>query len=143
MKAATNEPNKMVMHRFSNGKHDYKKADPVTQGKETGWYRASFREFGSFQLMVDLEPPVITPVGFKGGRISSKQNHIAFVVRDNTEEIKFTATLDGNWLRFTNDKGGRFIYQFDEMCPPGEHELKIVAEDQVGNVAEKTYKFTR
>ena len=60
------------------------------------------------------------------------------------EEIKkFTATLDGNWLRFSNDKGSRFIYDFDEMCPAGEHELKIVAEDQVGNVTEKVYKFTR
>jgi hypothetical protein len=74
----------------------------------------------------------------------SKQRSIVFVIKDNTEEIKnFTATLDGNWLRFTNDKGARFIYEFDEMCPAGEHELKIVAEDQVGNITEKSYKFTR
>ncbi len=144
IKATTDLPDKMVMHRFANGRHDYKKAEPVINGKEGGWYRASFREFGSFQLMVDITPPTITPIGFKGGRVSSKQNRIVFVVKDNSEEIKnFTATLDGNWLRFSNDKGSRFIYEFDEMCPPGEHELKIVAEDQVGNVSEKVYKFTR
>lgn len=144
IKAQTALPGKMVMHRFANGKHDYTKAEAVMNGKEPGWYKASFREFGSFELMADTIAPAITPIGFKDGMNSSKQSRIVFVVKDNTEEIKkFTATLDGNWLRFSNDKGSRFIYDFDEMCPPGEHELKIVAEDQVGNTTEKVYRFTR
>ena len=144
IKASSAFPDKMIMHRFANGKDDYAKAEPVTNGKETDWYRASFREFGSFQLMIDTMPPTITPIGFKNGMNSSKQSRIVFVVKDNTEEIKnFIATLDGNWLRFSNDKGRTFIYTFDEMSPAGEHELKIVAEDQVGNVAEKVYRFTR
>ena len=144
IKAANALPDKMVMHRFANGRDDFAKAEPVTNGKETGWYKASFREFGNFQLMIDTLPPIITPFGFKNGMNCTKQSRIVFVVKDNTEEIKkITATLDGNWLRFSNDKGSRFIYDFDEMCPEGVHELKIVAEDQVGNVAEKVYKFTR
>ncbi len=144
IKATSGFPDKMIMHRFANGKDDYKKAMPVTYGKESGWFKASFREFGSFRLMIDTMPPTITPIGFKNGMNCSKQSRIVFVVKDNTEEIKkFTATLDGNWLRFSNDKGSRFIYDFDEMCPAGEHELKIVAEDQVGNINEKIYKFTR
>jgi hypothetical protein len=144
IKAQNALPGKMVMHRFANGKHDYAKAEAVMNGKETGWYKASFREFGSFELLADTMPPAITPIGFKDGMNCSKQSRIVFVVRDNSEEIKkFTALLDGNWLRFSNDKGSRFIYDFDEMCPAGEHELKIVAEDQVGNVAEKVYHFTR
>ena len=143
IKAQTALPGKMVMHRFANGKHDYTKADAVMNGKETGWYKASFREFGSFELIIDTVAPVITPIGFKDGMNSSKQSRIVFVVKDNTEEVKFNAMLDGNWLRFSNDKGNRFIYDFDEMCPAGEHELKIVAEDQVGNVSERVYHFTR
>ena len=94
--------------------------------------------------MIDTIPPTITPIGFKDGMNTGKLKQIVFVIKDNTEEIKkFTAILDGNWLRFSNDKGSRFIYVFDEMCPPGEHELKIIAKDQVGNVREKIYKFTR
>ena len=144
IKASTPLPNKMVMHRFANGKNDYAGAVPESYGKETDWYKASFREFGSFELMIDTLPPAITPIGFKDGMNCSKQSRIVFVVKDNTEEIKnFTATLDGNWLRFSNDKGSRFIYEFDEMCAAGEHELKIIAEDQVGNVAEKIYRFMR
>lgn len=144
IRAATNRPGKMVMHRFAKNKHDYAKAEEVVYGKEKGWFKASFREFGSFELMVDTTAPAITPLGFKNGMNCSKLKRIVFVIKDNTEEIKkFTATLDGNWLCFSNDKGSRFIYDFDEMCPAGEHELKIIAEDQVGNVAEKIYTFTR
>ena len=144
IKASTTLPGKMIMHRFANGRHNYAKAEPIRYGKENDWYRASFREFGSFQLMVDTIPPNISPVGFKDGKNVSKLNRLAFVITDNTQGIKnFTATLDGNWLRFSNDKGRTFIYYFDEMCPAGEHELKIIAEDQVGNRAEKIYHFTR
>ncbi len=144
IKASTSLPDKMVIHRFSNGRHDYKKAVPVKNFKDSGWYKASFREFGNFQLMIDTMPPTITPIGFKNGMNCSKQSRIVFVVKDNTEDIKsFMALLDGNWLRFTNDKNRSFIYTFDELCLSGEHELKIIAEDQVGNVAEKVYHFTR
>ncbi len=139
IKAATPLPGKMVMHRFAGSKNDYVKAEA-----ENGWYKASFREFGNFQLMVDTVPPVITPIGFKDGMNCSKLNRIAFVITDNTEEIeKFTATLDGSWLRFTNDKGRTFAYVFDEKCTPGEHELKITATDQAGNTMERVYHFTR
>ncbi|MBK8609727.1 MAG: M23 family metallopeptidase [Chitinophagaceae bacterium] len=144
IKAETAFPDKMVMHRFANNKNDYAKAEPVSMGKDPGWYKASFRDFGSFQLMIDTVPPVITPIGFKDGMNCSKQSRLVFVINDNTEDLKnFTATLDGNWLRFSNDKGRRFIYDFDDRCAPGEHELKIVAEDMVGNITEKNYRFTR
>ena len=50
---------------------------------------------------------------------AAKLKQLVFVVTDNTEEIKqFTTTLDGNWLRFSNDKGRRFVYEFDERCGP-------------------------
>jgi len=60
------------------------------------------------------------------------------------EEIKnVRVELDGKWLRFTNDKGKTFLYYFDEKCMAGEHALTIHAEDEAGNVIEKTYNFTR
>lgn len=133
------DSNRMVIHRFENKNNDYAKAI-----YSNGWYKASFREFGNFQLMEDTLPPVITPIGFKNGMNCNKLKRIAFVIKDNTDEIKnFTALLDGNWLRFTNDKGKVFAYIFDEKCLPGEHELKIIAEDQVGNITEQDYHFIR
>jgi len=129
---------KIVMHRYWAGKNDFAKAV-----YDNGWYKASFREFGNFQLIIDNTPPTITPVGFRDGMNCKGLARIAFIVKDNTKEINFRAELDGKWLRFTNDKNEAFIYKFDSYCPSGNHVLKIIAQDCVGNVAEKTYNFTR
>lgn len=135
---------KVVMKRFFGSKEDYVKAEPVNNGKEGGWYKAAFREFGNFQLMIDSIPPIVNAIGFRTGMNSSRLGRIMFSVKDNTEEIKkFTALLDGKWLRFSNDKGRNFIYNFDTYCPPGAHELLVTVEDQAGNITQKKYSFTR
>jgi len=142
--STTANPGKMVMHRFWNDKNDYARAIRVSMGNEKDWYQASFRAFGNFQLVEDIIPPTIIPVGIREGMNAAKLNRIAFVIKDNTKELQnFSAFLDGKWLRFTNDKGSAFIYKFDEHCPPGAHELKISVEDCVGNKSERTYHFTR
>lgn len=131
---------RIIMKRFWNNKEDFKKAY-----FENNWYRSSFREFGNYQLILDTIPPKLTATGgFRNGMKVSALKKIAFVVSDNTEEIKnFTALLDGKWLRFSNDKGKVFTYFFDEYCEIGEHELKIIVEDLAGNKTENTFRFTR
>ncbi|MEX0635771.1 MAG: hypothetical protein WD135_03315, partial [Ferruginibacter sp.] len=130
---------KVVMYRFYGGKKDYKKAS-----YQNGWYKASFREFGNYQLLIDSIPPSISTVGFTNHMNTAKLSKLLFVVKDDTEEIgSFTATLNGKWIRFSNDKGRNFIYQFDEHCGPGLHELVLTVKDQVGNTTIKTYQFTR
>ena len=105
---------------------------------------ARFRDFGNFQLVFDNEPPEIVPVGFSDGANLGKSARIIFRVKDNLDACKNIRTeLDGQWLRFTNDKGRNYIYAFDEKCPRGNHELKISVEDEAGNVTIKTYRFTR
>ena len=136
---ALEDTGKIVMKRFAGSKQDYAKAI-----YKDGWYTASFRDFGNFQLILDREPPTITAIGFRNGMNATNASRIIFRVKDNTEKIaKFEVLLDGNWLRFTNDKGTSFIYNFDENCAPGEHELKVTAIDQVGNKTEQVYNFTR
>ena len=108
------------------------------------WASARFRDFGNFQLVVDEEPPVILPVGFSEGADLSMKAKIVFVVKDNMGGFKnFRGELDGKWLRFTNDKGKSYVYVFDEHCSPGNHVLKLSVEDEAGNIAEKTFHFTR
>lgn len=129
----------IMMKRTAGAKTDFKKAT-----YENGWYKAAFREFGNYQLLLDRTPPVIRPIGFRDGMRVTSIGRIAFSVIDNTEEIgSFNAYLDGNWLRFSNDKGKVFIYLFDEYCGPGPHQLRVVAEDLSGNTSERTYNFTR
>ena len=128
---------KILMKRTWKGKSEMMKAE-----KENGWYVAKFRAFGDFELVLDDKSPVIG--GLADNSNLSKSRSIIFRPTDNSDEIKsFQAMLDGKWLRFTNDKGRSFIYIFDEKCPPGKHELKIIVEDLAGNIAEKILHFTR
>lgn len=131
---------RMVMRRWWGGKDDYAKAEK----EDGGWFRSSFKAIGNVELYEDVTAPTITPVGFRDGMNAAKLNRIAFVVRDETDELRnFRAELDGKWLRFSNDKGKTFIYAFDDHCGTGQHELKISVEDCAGNKVEKSYKFTR
>lgn len=133
------EKSRTVMQWFAGTKKEVLKVE--WQGN---WASAYFRDLGSFQLVVDTEPPVVVPIGFADGSNLGKSTRIAFTIKDNLQEFKnVRAELDGKWLRFTNDKGKTFIYYFDENCLSGQHELTIHAEDEAGNVTDNTYTFTR
>ncbi|MFC4262827.1 M23 family metallopeptidase [Ferruginibacter yonginensis] len=137
---ALTDTGKMMMKTVYGSKTDFKKAN-FSKG---GWFTAAFRNFGTFQLVKDTLPPSLTPIGFKDGMKASSLKRLLFSVVDNTEEIgSFNAWLDGNWLRFSNDKGRNFIYVFDEKCAPGAHTLMIKVADLCGNTTTKTFAFTR
>ena len=131
--------NRVVMQWLSGSKSEVQKAQWQHE-----WGYAKFRDFGTFQLITDLEPPQIIPSGFAGGANLRSALRIVFTVRDNLKTVKnVRAELDSKWLRFTNDKGGAFIYNFDEKCSPGAHQLTIYAEDEAGNKNVKSISFTR
>lgn len=133
-----NTKNKILMRRTWKGKNEVVKAI-----QNDGWYMAKFNAFGDFELIADDEPPVIN-IDFHDNANISRYRNITIIPRDNNDEIKsFRAELDGKWLCFTNDKGRKYIYTFDEKCPPGKHELKVSVQDEAGNTTEKIYHFTR
>jgi murein DD-endopeptidase MepM/ murein hydrolase activator NlpD len=129
--------NKLVVQR--NGKsRSVRKAS-----LENGWLTAKFGDFGSFQAFVDLVPPTVNKLG-KGDTINlSASKRIVFTPKDNFGIRQFRAELNGQWLRFTNDKGRSWVYEFDERVPYGTHELKITVEDLVGNSLTETWWFKR
>jgi murein DD-endopeptidase MepM/ murein hydrolase activator NlpD len=131
---------RMIIKRlYGGGKFDAVKA--TLKGE---WYSANFRGFGDFVLIYDGQPPTITPVGIKNGANLSKAKGFSFVIKDENEEIKnFSATIDGQWLLFSNDKGKVFKHVFDEKTTLGPHELKLYVEDEAGNATEQIYNFTR
>lgn len=107
------------------------------------WVSAEFGDFGNYQVLADLTPPTINELG-KGDTVNlSAAKRIAFTPADNTNIKSFRAELNGKWLRFTNDKGRTWIYEFDERCPYGVHELKVEVQDIVGNTTTKTWWFKR
>lgn len=110
---------------------------------EKNWLSAKFGSFGKFQIQADVQPPGINNLG-KGDTVNlTKARRIVFKPTDNFGIQKFDVFLDGNWLMFTNDKYKYWIYDFDERCAPGVHELRARAEDKAGNVTEKTWWFRR
>ena len=110
---------------------------------QENWLSAAFGDFGTYQVIADTTPPAINSPG-KGDTINlSSAKRLVFTPTDNFGVKKFRATLNGAWLRFTNDKGRNWIYQFDEKCPYGVHELKVMVEDLVGNTLVKSWWFKR
>lgn len=138
----TEERQRTVMQRISGSR----KQVSVVQW-QGDWALASFRDFGQFKLVKDITPPEIVPIGFTKATASTylkNTRRIAFTVRDNLEQFKnFRAELNGNWLRFTNDKGKNFIYIVDDRMPKGKNELKITVEDIAGNKTEEVFVFER
>jgi hypothetical protein len=105
-----------------------------------GWYASRFRQFGTYQAFADNEPPTVNapPTDL------SRASRIVFIPKDNFNTIRdLRVELDGQWLRFSNDKGKSWIYNFDEKFPGGEHELKVTVVDEAGNTTVKTWNVNR
>lgn len=129
---------KLFIVRKNNNSVSVRKAVWMEQ-----WMSVIFGGFGKYQIQADVMPPGINELG-KGDTVNlSRASRIVFSPTDNFGLKKFDVTLDGKWLKFTNDKSRNWIYNFDERCPYGVHELKARAEDFAGNVTEKTWWFRR
>lgn len=134
---------KLIIQRTAGSSKTNRKATWENIPGQGEWISAEFTDFGSYQALVDLEPPVlqawtgVDTVNLSGAR------RIAFTPTDNFGVKSFRAELNGKWLRFTNDKARTWIYEFDERCPFGTHELKVTVEDIAGNITTKTWWFKR
>jgi len=141
------KPDKIIADHLKNKiiiRRAYKGSMSVQNASWQGdWLAASFGDFGSFQAFADIEAPGINELG-KGDTVDlSPSSRIVFTPTDNFGIKSFRAELDGQWLRFTNDKGRSWIYIFDERCPDGVHTLKVTVEDIAGNVTVKEWVFKK
>jgi hypothetical protein len=129
------DKNRIVIKNIAGTKTFVQKAE-----WQRGWVAAKFRQFGSYQAFIDNEPPTINAPPSD----LSRATRLVFNAKDNFKTIKnFRAEVDGQWLRFTNDKNLAFIYNFDEKFPRGEHQLKVMIEDEAGNVTERVWNVRR
>jgi len=111
---------------------------------QQGWIVASFDDFGYFQAYIDTLAPDVRLPGSGDTIDLSASRSIVFTPTDNFGIIRsFRAELNGQWLRFTNDKGRSWIYRFDERCPYGTHQLVVTVEDGVGNQTTRSWYIKR
>ena len=121
------DSSRMVIKKSIKGRDEIKKAVSVKDG-----YVASFREFGSFELLEDLQPPVVS-LNVSNGAEVKNGSLLVFSVSDNLKAIKsFEARVDGKWLMF-KPTGYNYTYKVDEHFPLGEHFLTAVVSDEAGN----------
>ena len=129
---------KIILQQEHGNKKRFRKAKV-----ENGFAVADFEDFGSLRAFLDLEPPTINALGHGDTINLSAAKRIVFQPKDNFAVKGFRAELNGQWLRFTNDKGRSYVYNFDERCPYGVHQLKVVVEDLAGNTTTKTWWFKK
>ncbi len=128
-----------VLIRLTGRANSVKSAQPTSRG-----YEASFMDAGSYQLIFDSIAPVINAPG-KGDTINlSSARRIVFTPTDNNGVIKkFSAWCNNEWMRFTNDKGRNWIYNFEDDFPYGTYQLRVLVEDAAGNTTEKEWYFKK
>ncbi|MGC4037949.1 MAG: M23 family metallopeptidase [Chitinophagaceae bacterium] len=110
---------------------------------QNGWLTANFDDFGTYQAYADVDAPLALPPAFGDTMDFSGSQRIMIRPLDNSGIKIFRAELDGQWLRFTNDKGRVYIYNFDERCSYGVHSLKLTLTDIAGNTTVKNWWFRK
>jgi hypothetical protein len=113
-----------------------------------GLLRAKARELGDYAIMADVTPPVIKPIAFSTNMKGF--NKMVFKITDNietapnVENMTYVAKVDGEWLLMEYDKKNKTItHRFDERTTPGEHQIRLVVQDAVGNETVYESKFER
>lgn len=128
---------RLVIKRNFRGKTEIKKATMEIDG-----FSASFRDFGYFQLLHDVQPPHLSTHLHNGAKLATG-SRIHFDVIDDLKVIKeFKVTVDGQYLLF-KPSGVRYSYVVDEHFPKGEHKLTVFVMDEAGNAVSKEFQITR
>jgi len=107
-----------------------------------GWYKAPARAFGDWWLDYDTTAPVIKGQAKNGADLAHAKQILLTAKDAMTSVKKFNGYIDGKWVCF-EQHGSAFFYKFDEHCSKGRHELLFEAEDENGNKADYSLKFTR
>jgi hypothetical protein len=102
-------------------------------------FYADTKELGSFYLKYDTTKPTVTIVDPN----FAVRNTIYALLKDNLSGINtYNGYIDNKWVNFYYDAKNDLIqYNVDENCTKGEHLLKIIVTDNVGNQTTVQQKF--
>lgn len=123
----------LVLARLQKGRK------PVYAGGQfaEGRLKALVREFGDYALMADTTAPEIKSSAVNGRITVSEQSAVSFIITDNLSGIRsYNGFLNDQWIVLDYDaKNNRLSYIFDHMMQEGENLLRLMVEDQCGNMA--------
>lgn len=110
---------------------------------EDGFLTANPRNTGKYYIKADTIKPSIRLLNFNTSLLSFRGNSIRVHISDAMSGVKsYNGFIDNKWVLFEYDaKSNLLFYQFDENCSKGEHILKIIVKDDVGNTHTLEQKF--
>lgn len=121
--------------RVQNGRYSW-----IGGKYRNGWIDADIKELGSYTIVQDTIPPVITPIN-----PATWVNKKAFVFRlsDNLSGVQtYRGEVDGKFILFEMNNKSVITYKFDsERLKKGEHTLTLEVKDAAGNRSHYTYPF--
>ncbi len=127
----------VVVRQDSKGKETALK----TTSDKTKFY-AETKQLGTFYLKYDTTNPTIEIRNYKLG-IKDFVNNIEVKIKDNLSGINtYNGYIDEKWVNFYYDAKNDLIqYNIDQYCTKGEHTLKVIVTDNVGNKTIVQQKF--
>lgn len=108
-----------------------------------GWVSANPKELGTFYIASDTITPKITPTNFTPGQ-STKNKMLTLKITDNLSGIEtYNFYVDNQWIVADYDAKNDLISIDISKQASGEHILKAVVVDAVGNKKINTFKFIK
>lgn len=105
------------------------------------------RSLGRYTILFDEQPPKVTAISFRENMENWKE--MSFTIKDNfrtggsAKGLKYEAFVDGDWILMEYDgKRDLITHKFNGQIEPGEHTLKIIVEDDRGNVGTFKRRFS-
>lgn len=106
---------------------------------------AKANEVGYFYARVDTVKPNVQWLNYSVTTETFRGDQIRVKISDELSGIAdYNGYLNGDWICFEYDaKRNLLTYDFDERCPPGKHNLKVIVTDKSHNSTTKEIPFTR
>ena len=106
---------------------------------------AKANEVGYFYARVDTVKPNVQWLNYSVSSETFRGDQIRVKISDELSGVAdYNGYLNGDWVLFEYDaKRNLITYDFDEHCPPGKHNLKVVVTDKSNNTTIKELSFTK
>ena len=104
---------------------------------EDGWYSVDSKYFGQYSLRKDLTNPTISTKNFKSTTTYTSSKIMTWKIGDaHTGVADYDLFIDGKWYLIEYESKGSFVTFNRPVDVVGKKEVKLVVEDEVGNVTE-------
>ena len=111
---------------------------------DSNWITCKTRSFGPYTVFIDKNAPKIRAKNFTPGTTYSSSKRLYFHCSDDISGLgNYEAYIDGKWTLIEYEKNRKqLFFELDNVAnTKGNHIIKIVIQDKVGNKKEYALNF--